>query len=166
MSSDTRRRVICSASTNVSEKPTVSNFRKRRSSEIWRLVCRQVARVQRKRLPSLHYRDWKWKQQTSPECWYLSVSYAAPQPRTSYWLYLLACTCSEVFSSVNMLRWARLVLLVSHSGCLRLLVPGMLVTTHLTKDVYDSAMTSEDDSCSGNRSRPVFPFTTSEMTHY
>jgi hypothetical protein len=54
--------------------------------------------------------------------------------------------------------WVWPVLLVSHPGCLLLLVPVMLVTTHLI-DVRDSTVASDDDCCPGNRNRLVIPLT-------
>jgi hypothetical protein len=82
----------------------------------------------------------------------------APKLRTFSSLYEISCTRSEALSSGNVSLWVRPVLLVSHPGCLLLLVPGMLVTTHLM-DAHDSTITSEDDSCPGNRNRPVIPLT-------
>lgn len=139
-------------------QPAVSNFKKGLSSGIRRLVSRQVPRLRRNWLPSLQNRIWAQRQQVSPECWYLSVKYMAPKLTTFSSLYEISCTCSEVFSSGNVSLWVRPAFLVSHPGCLLLLVPGILATTHLM-DAHDSTIASEDDSCPGNRNRPVIPLT-------
>ena len=82
----------------------------------------------------------------------------APKLRTFPSVYEISCTRSELFSSGNVSLRVRPVLLVSHPGCLLLLVPGILVTTHVMH-AHDSTVASEDDSCPGNRNRPVIPLT-------
>jgi hypothetical protein len=82
----------------------------------------------------------------------------APKLKTFCSLHGISCPCSEVFSSENVSLWVRPVLLVSHPGCLLLLVLGIQVTTHLM-DVHDSTVASEQDSCPGNHNDPVIPLT-------